>query len=116
MDQLLRLVAARHGSLLSSSERVVQCIGVLVAVVDTDLVSPLMNHRCIVGVHQMVMGFFSGLPRPALLHNLSAAIPPEQMPKLEQILSLDMKASVVSMHTPSSPLATAPIHDVLLKR
>ncbi len=116
MSQLLRLIAARHGSLLSQQERVLQCVSVLVEVADSDLVSPSMSRGCVVGVHQLTLGYFSGLPRAALMHNLSAVVPAHNMAKLEHILSLDVKASVASIHTPSSPLATAPIHDVLLKR
>ncbi len=73
-----------------------------------------MSRNCAVGVHQLFRGF--GVSKEVFVANMSGPLGrPELVAKLEHVLSIDLKGGVHA-HTPSSPLATAPIHDVLLRR
>ena len=115
LSQMIRLIAQRNNQLLAQHERVVQCLAVLLEVIDdSELVSATMSRNCMVGVHQLFRGF--GVSKEVFVLNMSAALAKVQLvTKLEQVLSIDMKTHVYE-HTPSSPLATAPIHDVLMRR
>ncbi len=115
LSQLLRLVAQRHPTLLSQHDRVVRCLAVLLEVMDdAELVSPAMGRSCLLGVHQLFRGF--GAPKETFVTNMAAALGPALSAKLETALAVDTRSAGAHSATPSSPLATAPIHDVLLRR
>jgi hypothetical protein len=108
--QLARLVGQRHDSLLARGTRLSQAVGVLLNVLDTEYSSPEVSREIIRSLQRLRAS--AGNPEE-LVHQLARDLGPDSGRKLEAVLG-------VTMHQPfamaSSPLSTAPIHDVLLRR
>jgi hypothetical protein len=114
ITQLLRLAANRHPSLFNSHQQIIKGMCILIEVIDSEYVSQGVSRSCVVGVHQLYHAL-NCESVDSFLSSMSQNLAPDVCKKLEHVLSL-LEVLGAPLHTPSSPLATAPIHDVLLRR
>lgn len=108
--RLARLVGQRHDSLLARGSRLSQAVGVLLSVLDTDYSSPEVSKEIVRSLQRLVS---SAGNADELIHQLARDLGPDSGRKLENVLGVTMNQPYIMA---SSPLATAPIHDVLLRR
>ena len=86
-------------------------MGVLLEVLDTEYSSPEVSLEIVRSLQKLRTS--AGVNAVELIHQLARDLGPESGRKLENILGVTMNQPFVMA---SSPLATAPIHDVLLRR
>ena len=108
--QLSRLVGQRHDALLARGTRLSQAVGVLLNVLDTEYSSPEVSKEIIRSLQKLRA---SAGNAEELVNQLARDLGPESGRKLEGVLGIRMNQLFA---TASSPLSTAPIHDVLLRR
>ena len=109
--QLARLVGQRHDCLLARGTRLSKAVGVLLSVLDTEYSSPEVSKEIVRSLQKLRNS--AGVNADELIHQLARDLGPESGKKLENVLGVTMNQSFIMA---SSPLATAPIHDVLLRR
>ena len=108
--QRARRVGQRHDTLLARGTRLSQAVGVLLNVLDTDYSSQEVSKEIVRSLQKLRAS--AGNP-DELVRQLARDLGPESGRKLEAVLGI---TTHLSFTMASSPLSTAPIHDVLLRR
>jgi hypothetical protein len=118
LTQLARLVVQRRDSVLSRGARLPQAIAVLLHSLDTPLdderASPEVADEIIRSLQRLhsSASASTGVSGDELMRSVAEQLGPELSSKLLQVLDIAANRP----HLSFSPLATAPIHDVLLRR
>jgi hypothetical protein len=109
--QLARLVGQRHDTLLARGTRLSQAVGVLLNVLDTEYSSQEVSREIVRSLQKLRAS--AGNPEE-LVRQLARDLGPDSGRKLEAVLGISTHLSFTMVA--SSPMSTAPIHDVLLRR
>ena len=114
--QLSRLVAQRHDTLLARGTRLSQAVSVLLQGVGSDpSTTTAVTREIALAIHTLRAS--AGANADDLFRSISNDVGPELSARLSAVLGAPVGAGAGAGHGgASSPLATAPIQDVLLRR
>lgn len=96
---------------MARGSRLSKAVGVLLNVLDSEYSSPEVSKEIVRSLQKLHTS--AGINAEELIHQFVRDLGSESGKKLENILGVTMNRPFVMA---SSPLATAPIHDVLLRR